>query len=74
MKKFLLITTLLAATLFAAAAFALPGKYVASRQRDVFHLTTCQWAQKLDKNNRVWYKTRAAAIADHKVPCKTCKP
>jgi hypothetical protein len=57
----------------ALSALAAP-KYVASRERDPFHLTTCSWAAKISSANAVYYDTRDEALADNHRPCKVCKP
>lgn len=58
---------------FAAAVVAAP-RYVASRSREPFHVTSCASAQKIAPANAVYYETREAAIQDGHRPCKICKP
>jgi Metal binding domain of Ada len=48
--------------------------FVASKGSSVFHRADCRWAQNIAEHNRVTYPTRAAALADGKRPCKSCKP
>lgn len=48
--------------------------FVASKSSPVFHRADCRWAQNIAEHNRVTYPTRAAALADGKRPCKSCKP
>lgn len=48
--------------------------FIASKGSSVFHRADCRWAQNIAEHNRVTYPTRAAALADGKRPCKSCKP
>lgn len=63
----------LIAILVATSVLAAP-KYVASRSRVPFHLTTCSWAKKISPANAVYYNTREEAIKDGHRPCKVYKP
>ena len=48
--------------------------FIASKGSAVFHRADCRWARNIAEHNRVTYPTRAAALADGKRPCKSCKP
>jgi len=48
--------------------------FVASKGSAVFHRADCRWAQNIAAHNRVAYRTREAAVADGKRPCKSCQP
>ena len=73
LSLYLLIMLVFAFTV--SAAFALPGRYVASRISGPFHIASkCQLAKKIVRENRVWYSTRESAIKDGHTPCKICKP
>ena len=48
--------------------------FVASKGSSVFHRADCRWAQNIAEHNRVTYPSRAAALADGKRACKSCKP
>jgi competence protein ComEC len=48
--------------------------YHGSSKSDKYHLTSCQWAQKISPNNLVVFKNKAEAAAKGYVPCKVCKP
>jgi len=48
--------------------------YVASKNSEVFHKSTCASAKKIAVGNIVGYKTREEAIEAGKRPCKRCKP
>lgn len=39
-----------------------PGKYVASRNSNVYHEPKCEWAKKIEKSRRVWFEDQRAAI------------
>ena len=34
-----------------------PGKYLASKRSDVYHAPKCDWAKKISKSQRVWFKS-----------------
>ena len=56
---------------------AKPGikyKYMASKNSDVFHLTTCQWAARISEGNQVYFQTYQEALSSGKRPCGVCKP
>ncbi|HLD00588.1 MAG TPA: hypothetical protein VJC39_02485 [Candidatus Nanoarchaeia archaeon] len=38
-----------------------PGKYVASARSNIFHEPKCDWAKKIAKERRVWFKTKKEA-------------
>ena len=48
--------------------------YVASREGDKYHKTSCRVAKKIKAENRVAYKSKAEAEKDGKRPCGICKP
>jgi hypothetical protein len=48
--------------------------YYGSSKSDKYHLTSCQWAQKIAPSNLVVFKTKTEAAAKGYVPCKVCKP
>ncbi len=55
---------------------ALPstGKYVGSKNSNIYHRPSCQWAQKISKSNEIWFSSIADAEAKGYRPCKVCKP
>jgi micrococcal nuclease len=71
MKK--LLATAFVLLLLATSVMAAP-KYVASREREPFHVTTCRWAAKINPANAVYYETRDDAISAGHRPCKVCNP
>ncbi|WP_461461275.1 zinc-ribbon domain-containing protein [Methanobrevibacter sp.] len=48
--------------------------YWASTRSDKFHKPSCEWAQKIDENNKIVYDSREEAISDGKRPCYVCNP
>lgn len=48
--------------------------YVASKNSDVFHLVSCQWAAKITETNRAYFQTSQEAIGSGRRQCVTCKP
>ncbi|MEA2036927.1 MAG: hypothetical protein U9O94_05425 [Nanoarchaeota archaeon] len=38
-----------------------PGKYVASKRGSTYHAPKCDWAEKIDKKNRVWLESDSDA-------------
>jgi hypothetical protein len=38
-----------------------PGKVVSSKKSGFYHLTTCDWAQKIKKSNQVWWDSEEEA-------------
>ena len=50
------------------------SRYTASKNSDVFHLPTCQWAKKISEKNRVYFQTYQEALSSGKRPCGVCKP
>jgi hypothetical protein len=49
-------------------------KYVASKNSKVFHILSCEWAQRIKPENLQGFGTRAGAIRAGKRPCKRCSP
>ncbi len=48
--------------------------FVASKNSEIFHKSTCPSAKRIAVGNIVGYKTRQEAIEAGKRPCKRCKP
>lgn len=46
--------------------------YVASKNSQVYHELSCQWAQKIAPGNRVYFRTIEEAEASNRRPCKVC--
>lgn len=52
----------------------LQSSYVASSGREPFHKPTCEWAQKIKRENMEVFLSREEAIEAGHRPCKICKP
>ena len=50
------------------------GSYLGNSNSGKFHKTTCTWGQKTAEHNRVYFKSRNAAISQGYQPCKVCNP
>lgn len=48
--------------------------YVASVNSDKYHRMTCNYADFILEENRVYFETEAEAVAAGKAPCSVCKP
>ncbi|HHW39933.1 MAG TPA: hypothetical protein GXX19_02045 [Syntrophomonadaceae bacterium] len=49
-------------------------QFVGSIHSNKYHYPTCEWAQKIKPENRIWFKDKADARAQGYVPCKVCSP
>lgn len=45
-----------------AATKFTPGKYVASKQSNIYHEPKCDWAKKIRKERRLWFVSKQEAI------------
>ena len=50
------------------------GSYLGNSNSGKFHKTSCTWGQKTAEHNRVYFKSRNAAISQGYQPCKVCNP
>lgn len=48
--------------------------YVASKNSDVFHYSTCSSVQTIKQSNLIKFDSRGAAIASGRRPCSICRP
>lgn len=48
--------------------------YVASINREVYHNLSCEWAQKIPPENRLYFRTIEEAKASNRRPCRVCRP
>ncbi len=48
--------------------------YVASKNSNIFHVSDCEWAKKINQKNRIIYNSRDEAIKNQKTPCAICNP
>lgn len=50
------------------------GKYIGSRESDVYHLPHCTSAQGISGPNAIWFDSTAAAQRAGYRPCRLCRP
>lgn len=50
------------------------GKYIASKNSKVFHLSSCKWAKRILEINKVHFATYQEVINSGRRPCRICKP
>lgn len=46
-----------------AAATFTPGKFVASKKGNAFHVAKCDWAARIGKENRIWFNSKEEAVS-----------
>lgn len=50
------------------------GPYLSSQHSDKYHISTCVFAQKIQNENRIYFRSAADAAAQGLTPCKKCCP
>ncbi len=50
------------------------GKFVGHKKSKKFHYPYCRWAEKMNPENQIWFKSRQEAVDKGYIPCKVCKP
>lgn len=50
------------------------GKFVGSTESDKYHYPTCRWAEKILKENEIWFNTVEEAKNVGYKPCGVCNP
>ncbi len=50
------------------------GKYLGSKNSDVYHYPACKWAMKISTDNAIWFDSAVQARAAGYRPCRVCKP
>lgn len=50
------------------------GKYVGSINSDIYHYPSCEWAQKIQPANEIWFSSPQDARAHGYRACKVCRP
>ncbi|SHI46580.1 Ada metal-binding domain-containing protein [Desulfofundulus thermosubterraneus] len=50
------------------------ANYIGNARSKKFHRPDCEWAQKIAPENRMEFRTRAAAMSEGYEPCKVCRP
>ncbi|WP_425463814.1 Ada metal-binding domain-containing protein [Neomoorella humiferrea] len=48
--------------------------YIGNARSKIFHLPTCEWAQKIAPQNRVEFGSREEALSAGYRPCRVCRP
>ena len=48
--------------------------YWASKESNIFHRPSCEWAQEILDHNLIIYHSRQEAIDDGREPCHVCYP
>jgi len=48
--------------------------YVASKRSQVFHKSSCEWAQRIGRDNKEYFSTYDEAAGTGRRPCKVCRP
>jgi len=57
-----------------ASSKASSVSYIGNKNSKKFHLPDCQWAEKISRGNRVYFKSRDEALKAGYEPCKVCRP
>ena len=50
------------------------GKYVASRNSDVYHYASCSYVSSISERNKIWFNSAEAAEATGRRGCSRCRP
>lgn len=69
-RKIVAVTILL----WALVPVALGVEFWGSKNSNKYHYPDCKWAQKINPDNLVKFKTPEDAVKANYVPCKVCKP
>lgn len=48
--------------------------YVGSINSNIYHYPWCEWAQKINPENEIWFDSPEDAQAHGYRPCKVCNP
>jgi len=62
------------ASLFLLSSIALSAEYWGTKNSNKYHFPSCKWAQKINPNNLVKFKSPEDAAKAGYVPCKVCRP
>lgn len=49
------------------------GKYVASKNSDLYHAPWCSGALRIKEENKIWFQTKEEAEASGRTPASNCK-
>ena len=50
------------------------GVYVGSKNSNIYHYPSCEWAKKISSQNEIWFDSVTDAKAHGYRACKVCKP
>ena len=59
---------------FVGGTIKTEGSYVGSIKSDKYHYSSCKSAQKILKENEIWFSSKEEAQQNGYKPCGTCKP
>jgi len=48
--------------------------FVGSIKSNKYHYPSCQWAEKINPENEIWFSSSQDARNQGYIPCKVCKP
>jgi len=71
MKKVILLTFIF---IFVFVSFAIAAEFWASKNSNKYHYPSCEWAQRISKQNLIIFKSPEDAVRAGYVPCKVCRP
>jgi hypothetical protein len=57
-----------------APAPQLKGAFVGNKGSNMYHESSCYWAQRIKPRDRVWFSSAQEAQAQGYKPCKACEP
>lgn len=72
MKRSLVFITILSISIFICSIVS--AEFWGSKKSNKYHSTSCTWAQKINPQNLVKFKTPEDATRAGYVPCKVCRP
>ncbi len=73
-KRVLIPIIVLVAFSIVCLSIAADYKYVGSAKSNKYHYPNCEWAQKINPDNLVKFKSAKEAQEAGYVPCKVCRP
>lgn len=72
--RFLIPMYILLAVIFSLDPVSASGSFVASKNSDVYHVSSCYYVDRIKDSNKVWYDSPEAAEAAGKRGCSKCNP
>lgn len=76
MKRFFsaLLTSFVLVVYLLPIASTCTGNFVASKNSDVYHVSTCYYVDQIYDSNKIWFSTTDAAEKTGRRGCSKCKP